>query len=60
MIISDISKRVLLVDSDSHARHIKAQNIDREDVFSVEVEQADDSLFRVTITYSAGDYFSPG
>ncbi len=57
MIVSDVSKRVLLVDDAKHAESIKKQYMRENKTFGVKVKQIDLALFEITIIYNVGDYY---
>lgn len=57
MIISDISKREIMVQGEERALSIKSQFEREGKVHDVDIEQVDLHVFKITIIYSVGDYF---
>lgn len=57
MIVSDISKREIIVDNEEEALSIMSQYKQEAKVHDVDVERVDLALFKIVIIYSVGDYF---
>ncbi len=55
-IISDVSKRVLVVRGKEYARSIAEQFVEEDGVHDVALEQIGEVTFEVTVLYAVGDH----
>lgn len=60
MIVSDISKREIITDSLEFAKSLEESYKQYRNIHSVEINQLDESKYKVTIIYKVGDYFNGG
>lgn len=60
MIVSDISKREIITDSLEFAKSLEESYKQYRNIHGVEINQLDESKYKVTIIYKVGDYFKEG
>lgn len=58
MVISDISKRILIYDDYKEAKSTEQKYLIDGKVYGVELEQIDLNRWQLEIIYSVGDYFN--
>lgn len=57
MLISDITKRILIYDNYEHAKHTEQDYLENNEAMGVQLEQIDLHRWKVEVIYRVGDCY---